>query len=108
TEPSRDAPLADKATPYVELINPISSERRVMRHSVLASILGVAAANLRHASAARLFEIGAVYLPRLGENLPAEPRRLALLLTGERHLEYWQDRGTSAQPAVDSFDLKRI
>ena len=32
---------------YVALLNPISSERAVMRHSVLAGVLEVAAANLR-------------------------------------------------------------
>ena len=53
-----------------------------MRHSVLAGVLEVAAANLQHTDDVRLFEIGSVYLPRPGKKLPDEPRRLALVLCG--------------------------
>ena len=61
--PEREAPLglAD-ARVRRALKNPISSERVVMRHSVLAGVLEVAAANLRHTDDVRLFEIGFVYL----------------------------------------------
>src|SRR5439155_1763787 len=86
TEPERDAPVGLGEGKYVELLNPISSERRVMRHSVLGGVLEVAVANLRHTDDVRLFEIGSVYLSKEGQKLPDEPRRLALLLTGRRHL----------------------
>jgi phenylalanyl-tRNA synthetase beta chain len=93
---------------YVRLLNPISSERVVMRQTVLAGVLEVAAANLRHTDEVRLFEIGYVYLPRAGEKLPDEPRRLALVLTGRRTPEFWGD-GPNASPAVlDFFDLKGV
>src|SRR5207249_2323876 len=62
TEPERDAPVGLGEGKYVELLNPISSERRVMRHSVLGGVLEVAVANLRHTDDVRLFEIGSVYL----------------------------------------------
>src|SRR5204863_8691442 len=42
TTPEREAPLGLPAADYVRLLNPISSERVVMRHSVLASVLEVA------------------------------------------------------------------
>jgi phenylalanyl-tRNA synthetase beta chain len=106
TEPAREAPLNLPQVGYVELLNPITSERRVMRHSVLAGMLEVVAANLRHAEDVRLFEIGSVYLPRADEKLPAEPRRLALVLTGRRTPEYWADGGDGA--ALDFFDLKGV
>src|SRR5262249_28317065 len=89
TEASREAPLQPGAAEYVRLLNPISSERVVMRQSVLASVLEVAAANLRNTEEARLFEIGYVYLPRAGAKLPDEPRRLAVVMTGPRDPEFW-------------------
>ena len=58
------------AGPYVQLRNPISSERTVMRRTVLAGVLDVAASNLRHTNDVRLFELGPVYLPQAGEPLP--------------------------------------
>ena len=78
-----------------------------MRHSVLAGVLEVAAANLRHTEDVRLFEIGCVYLPQPGEKLPDEPRRLALVLTGRRQPDFWQDAGAQGQ-ALDFFDLKGV
>ncbi len=107
TEPGREAPLGLPAARYVRLVNPVTSERVVMRHSVLASVLEVAANNLRHTEDVRLFEIGRVYLPHPGEKLPDEPRRLALVLTGGRHPEFWED-GAQADGALDFFDLKGV
>jgi phenylalanyl-tRNA synthetase beta chain len=108
TEPAREAPLGVVAGEYVRLLNPISSERVVLRHSVLASVLDVAAANLRHADGVRLFEIGRVYLPNAGEKLPDEPARLALVLTGRRGAEFWADGTGTKPPALDFFDLKGV
>ena len=79
TTPEHEAPLALPVGGYVTLLNPISIERAVMRHTVLAGVLEVAAANLRHTDTAKVFEIGFVYLPKDGAKLPDEPRRLALL-----------------------------
>jgi phenylalanyl-tRNA synthetase beta chain len=108
TTPEREEPLGLPAAEYVRLQNPISSERVVMRHSVLASVLEIAAANLRHTNDVRLFEVGHVYLPRAGERLPDEPRRLAIMLTGRRQPEFWQE-GTATPPApLDFFDLKGV
>src|SRR5207253_7762447 len=93
---------------YVRLLNPVGSERVVMRQMVLSGVLEAAAANLRHADDVRLFEIGPVYLPR--EKLPDEPRRLALCLTGKRRSEFWEDSARQAVPPepLDFFDLKGI
>ncbi len=107
TLPEREAPLKLPPAEYVRLVNPISSERVVMRHSVLAGVLEVAAANLRHTDDVRLFEVGPVYLPRPGEKLPDEPRRLAIVMTGRIGPEFWGD--SSAKPApLDFFDLKGV
>jgi phenylalanyl-tRNA synthetase beta chain len=108
TTPEREAPLGLPAAKYVRLLNPISSERVVMRHSVLAGVLEVAAANLRHAEDVRLFEVGPVYLPHPGEKLPDEPRRLALFLCGRRRPEFWAESAEGAGPELDFFDLKGV
>lgn len=110
TTPEREAVLGIPTTEYVRLLNPISSERIVMRQSVLASVLESAAANLKHTDEVRLFEIGPVYLSRAGDKLPAEPRRLAVFLTGKRRAEFWTD-SSSGEPkpqTLDFFDLKGI
>ncbi len=109
TMPAKETPLLGSVG-YVELLNPISSERTVMRRSVLASVLEVAAANLHHEDEVRLFELGFLYVPRADEKLPDEPRRLALVLTGRRQSEHWEDTaaGIKTEAALDFFDLKGI
>jgi phenylalanyl-tRNA synthetase beta chain len=108
TTPEREAPLGLPAVDYVKLRNPISAERAVLRHSMLTGLLEAAAANLRHTDDVRLFEIGSVYLPREGQTLPDEPRRLGLVLCGNRHQEHWADGGQGPKGALDFYDLKGI
>jgi phenylalanyl-tRNA synthetase beta chain len=79
-----------------------------MRHRLLSGVLEVAAANLRHTEDVRLFEVGAVYLPRPGQKLPDEPRRLALFLTGRRHPAFWGETPAGQPPLLDFFDLKGV
>src|SRR5262249_39020988 len=100
---------------YIRLKNPISSERLVLRHSVLASVLEVAASNLKHTDDVRLFEIGYVYLPRATELLPEEPGRLALVMAGWRQPEFWgaaargePGRVSAGRETLDFFDLKGV
>jgi phenylalanyl-tRNA synthetase beta chain len=108
TTPEREQPLGVAGGEYVRLLNPVSSERVVMRHSVLTGVLEVAAANLRHTDDVRLFEVGSVYLPRPDAKLPDEPRRLALVLCGRRQPEFWGDPQGQARSALDFFDLKGV
>jgi phenylalanyl-tRNA synthetase beta chain len=108
TTEEHEKPLGLSPGEYVRLQNPISSEREVMRHSLLAGVLDVAATNLQHTSDVRLFEIGSVYLSQSEKKLPDEPRHLALVLCGVRQQEFWRDaRATPPQP-LDFFDLKGI
>jgi phenylalanyl-tRNA synthetase beta chain len=90
---------------YVELRNPISADRRVMRHELLPGVLEVAAANARQRQSLALFEIGPVFLPVEGEALPREPRRLAIVMAGAREAAAW-DRQEPAEH--DLFDLKGL
>jgi phenylalanyl-tRNA synthetase beta chain len=109
TTPEKEAPLVGQRE-YIRLKNPISSERVVMRQSVLANVLEVAASNLRHTDEVRLFEVGFVYLPKAGEALPEEPRRLALVLTGKRTHEFWNDppESKTIKAPLDFYDLKGV
>src|SRR5581483_10473527 len=70
TTPERERPLDRDwlGTTYVTLVNPISTERVAMRHTVLAGVLDVVAYNLKHTDTVRGFEIGNVYFQRALEN----------------------------------------
>jgi phenylalanyl-tRNA synthetase beta chain len=108
TTPERETPLGLPPREYVKLLNPISSERVVMRQSVLAGVLEAAARNLKHTAEVRLFEVGPVYLAKRGEKLPDEPVRLAVVLTGRRQPEFWGDGEPSKNHNLDFFDLKGV
>jgi phenylalanyl-tRNA synthetase beta chain len=110
TTPEREVPLLGDGTGYVRLKNPISNERSVMRRSVLASVLEVAANNLRNVSDLRLFEVGSTYVPKSGAALPDEPRRLAFVMTGSRRQPFWNDSSAAAAAdgGLDFFDLKGV
>ena len=105
------APADDQ--PYLTLENPVVSDRVVMRHTVLAGVLEVAALNVRHHERLALFEMGPIY--RVGENeerLPDEQKRLVLVLTGPREPLAWQatsgiHSGGDHTP-MDFFDLKGV
>jgi phenylalanyl-tRNA synthetase beta chain len=92
-------------TPYVRLVNPIVSDRVVMRHSLLASLLEVVEYNARIRERLALFEIGKIFIPSEDTILPLEPSRLGIVLTGPRYLPAWQS--ADAAP-MDFYDLKGI
>lgn len=93
------------AQPYVRVVNPIAAERSVMRRSLLSSVLEVVERNARLRERLALFEIGPVYLNTKPADLPEEPGRLAILLTGPRALPAWQGADAGV---MDFYDLKGI
>jgi phenylalanyl-tRNA synthetase beta chain len=112
TSPEREAklravPPSDGAAevPYVRLANPIVVDRVVMRRTLLAGIIEAAAANSRHADRIAFFEIGNVFLPRGGQPLPDEPRRVAVLMSGARSPQGWQP---ADRAMMDFFDVKGV
>jgi phenylalanyl-tRNA synthetase beta chain len=110
TTPQREALTLSPGTPkddrpYVRLANPMVTERVVMRHSLLASVLEVVAGNLRFTNRVAVFEIGAVYLAGEEGILPDEPRRLTIVMTGPREPEGWQK---SDRTPMDFYDLKGV
>lgn len=90
---------------YVWLVNPIVSDRNVLRQSLLSSVLEAVERNARLQERIAFFEIGPVFLPRQGQNLPAELRRLAIVLSGPRARLGWQPADNAP---MDFFDLKGI
>lgn len=86
----------------VRLANPLTPEHDTMRTSLLPGLLMTAAANLRFTDRVNLFETGRVYLP-VGNELPEEPVRLGLLMTGPRFERSWLVKESEQQ---DFFDVK--
>ena len=92
---------------YVTLVNPLSPERSVMRRTLLPGLLAVAKDNLQTTDSVALFETGFVYLPK-GNELPDEPRRVAVVLCGRRGVSAWDDPLGVKPKAFDFFDLKGV
>ncbi|MBV9309576.1 MAG: phenylalanine--tRNA ligase subunit beta [Solirubrobacterales bacterium] len=104
TGPEQRARLRHQDGPAVELENPMSSDQSLLRTSLLGSLLDVARHNRAHgAGALRLFEAGAVYLPREGQRLPDEPYCLAGLEIGSVRTPTWRD---PVPPAADFYAIK--
>ena len=87
---------------YVSISNPIAPEKRVLRRSLLASVLDDLERNARLRESLALFEIGPVFEPVPGD-LPEERKRLAIAMTGLREPASWD---ASDAPQMDFFDIK--
>ena len=94
--------VSDLPQAYVRIANPIAPEKRVLRRSLLASVLEVLERNLRLRDGLALFEVGPVFEPIDGD-LPDEPRKLAIAMTGLRTETSWD---VKSSPAMDFYDLK--
>lgn len=110
TETSREAKLTppgkqSQELKYVELKNPLTPERSVMRRSLLASVLEIAEKNSRISDHLALFEIAPVFIPREEDALPKELPMLAIVLTGKAGATGWDRKGSQN---LDFFDLKGI
>lgn len=112
TSPERESRLVSYDE-YVTLANPTTPERRVMRRSLLASVLESVEKNARAESIA-MFELGPVFEPRpnelsmrptgqSGQDLPGEPARLAMVMTGARFPTAWDVKDS---PSFDFYDMK--
>ena len=100
TSPEREGRVVSQDE-YVRLANPIAPESSVMRRSLLASALESIEKNAR-ADSISLFELGPVFEP-VKDDLPNEPRKLVLVMTGLRQTLSWD---VSDSPNVDFYDMK--
>ena len=98
-----DAPREELA--YVTLQNPISADRRVLRRTLLAPMLEVLERNLRIRSRLALFEVGPVFLPQADAELPEQPIRLGIVMSGLRHVSAWDEPDFGQ---IDFYDLKGV
>jgi phenylalanyl-tRNA synthetase beta chain len=116
TSPEREARLlvssgaeSPMEREYVRIANPIAPERSVLRRSLLTSVLEVAEKNAKAESIA-MFEVGSVFEPVKNDSstgsergLPNEPRKLAMVMTGDRIASAWDVKDA---PVFDFFDMK--
>jgi phenylalanyl-tRNA synthetase beta chain len=110
TTPEREARRLAPGThpddhPYLRIINPIASDRVVMRHSVLNSLLETLEHNSHIRSRMALFEIGPIFMASEAGERPDELQRLSIVLTGPRKLPGWQKADTTP---MDFYDLKGV
>jgi phenylalanyl-tRNA synthetase beta chain len=96
--------LEQDAGGFVCLANPMSSDRTHLRRHVLPGLLETLRHNLKYVDRVAIFELARVYLPS-GRQLPEEPRRLALLLSGAAEPPWW---GAAEPPVYDFFRAKGI
>ncbi|MDP9383247.1 MAG: phenylalanine--tRNA ligase subunit beta [Chloroflexota bacterium] len=89
----------------VRVLNPLSTEREYLRPSLLPGLLQNVRENLRHQERIWLYELDRVFVRRDGQaELPDEPKRLAMVLTGQR-----RPHAPQIQPEqTDIFDLKGV
>jgi phenylalanyl-tRNA synthetase beta chain len=87
TTPEREARRLAPGTPpddqpYLRIINPIASDRVVMRHSVLQSVLEAVEHNAHIRQRIAFFEVGPIFMASETGERPDELHRLAIVLTG--------------------------
>jgi phenylalanyl-tRNA synthetase beta chain len=89
----------------VELQNPATTERQILRSLLLPSVLDVVARNLKHTEERlAFFELDRTFFTRPGQ-LPYERETLAIALSGSQHVRTWSD----SQPGPYTFyDLKGL
>jgi phenylalanyl-tRNA synthetase beta chain len=110
THPEREARLyptgeAPADLIYTTLQNPIAVDRAVMRRSLLPGVMENLERSIRLRPRLAFYEIGPVFLQQAGELLPAEPRHLAIALSGLRRSPTWDTRDSQT---LDFYDLKGV
>jgi len=93
------------AAAALRLANPIREEEPCLRTTLLPSLLDLARQNLaRQAERVRLFEVSRVFLARGPGELPAEPLRVAAVLTAPAGRRLWEP----AEPIPLFFEAKGV
>ncbi len=110
TSPEREARLLPAGTTaelleYVTLQNPITPDRSVLRRSQLAAMLETMEKNARLQTRLSMFEVGQIFLPVSGQDLPDEQLVLTIGMTGLSDIPQWD---SPAGKKMDFYDLKGI
>ena len=91
---------------FVRLANPLAENEAYLRRDVLDTLARRAEYNLAHMQGdIRIFEIGATFLPVLGEALPREEVHVALLAMGARRPPHFTE---GKPPVFDEWDAKAL
>lgn len=101
TSPERESRIA-QYDDYVRIANPIAPEKNVLRRSMVASVLDSLEKNIRLGESLSFFEIGSVFEP-VKNDLPNEPRKLCIAMTGLREATAWDVKDSKQ---LDFYDLK--
>ncbi len=110
TSPAREARIWPDDAPqdppeYIEILNPMTPERTVMRRSILATMLETLEHNCKLHPHLAMFEIGPVFIPKADQTLPDEALKLSIGMTGQREVTNWQVQPTET---LDFYDLKGV
>jgi len=112
---AREFRYIGETTKELELLNPLSEDLAVMRTSLMPGLFQVMKRNVSFRSTnLRLYEVGKVFTPVAGEELPREDLVLGGLATGLRYPELWHfNRGeidtrgeVDLTNEVDFYDVK--
>jgi phenylalanyl-tRNA synthetase beta chain len=99
--------MGGESARYIELANPSAPERRVMRRTLLVSVMENLARNLRFSERLANFEVGRAYLVEDQNGvLPKEERRVSLALCGPRTPRDFYHPNPDEE--MDFFDLKGV
>ena len=80
-------PAGDVLRGNVHLMNPMTEDQRLLRMSLVPGLLAALGLNARHRRVqARLYEVGRVFWPSRGGDLPLERRHLATAAAGSGYL----------------------
>ncbi len=97
--------FARPASDYVRATNPLRADWEIMRPTMLPSLLRMVGENRKHGDHVAIFETARTYQPRGRDELPEEPRAVAIALSGAREPESWYRRDDDE---LDFFDLKGV
>ncbi len=101
---AREFVTREPSAATLDLINPLSEDYTVMRTSIIPGLLQAMKRNVSfRMEDLKLYELGKVFTPIPGQELPREDLVLAGLATGARHPELWN---VSRDDDVDFYDVK--
>jgi len=87
----------------VVLSNPLSERQATMRSTLIPGLMANVSRNVRHGSPNIMaFELGPVFIPEEGQELPRQALRLGIVLSGSCGAKHWS---RPLEP-LDFYDLK--
>lgn len=101
---AREFITRESSAATLDLINPLSEDYTAMRTSLIPGLLQVVKRNVNfRLENLKLYELGKVFTPMPGQELPREDLVLAGLATGSRHADLWN---VDRDEEVDFYDVK--